>query len=298
MKTPKRFESKARAYNVTSRLPDGETYDLYLAEVEGDAKKRPVLVKIAGDRGLNCYAEQEAKVLGHLNNELTEASRPVRLLIPELLDTLTHGECAGLVTDYAQGYWTLPEIRSVYTDGVPPDHVAWIFNRLTQAIITAHMSGVVHGKILPHHLVVRSGDKNDDMRHTAVLTDWTCAVIQTEPGKWPPLSAMSEGHDEYYPHEVMLRQSVSPATDLAMAAGCAIYLLGGDARTGEVPKTTPWAMAQLLRNCREKNQAQRPRSLTDFYDQFQAMLAREFGPPKFVELPLPQQKPKDMGHGH
>jgi len=289
----RKIETKTRVYSVTSRLPDGETYDLYLAEVEGDAQKRPVLIKIVGDRGLNHYAEQEAKVLEHLNRELAEASRPVKLLIPELLDEFTQDDRAAIVTDYADGYWTLPQIRGVYKDGVPPDHVAWIFNRLLQALVAAHMTGVVHGKVLPHHLVVRSGDKKDDMRHTAVLTDWTCAVIQTEPNKWPPLAAMSEGYAEYYPREVELRQPVSPATDLAMAAGCAIYLLGGEPRTGEVPQTTPWAMAQLLRNCREKNQAQRPRSLTEFYDQFQIMLAREFGPPKFVELPLPRRPKTD-----
>ena len=194
----KTLETKTRAYNVTSRLRDGETYDLYLAEIEGDTKKRPVLVKIAGDRGLNHYAEQEAKVLKHLNRELAETSRPVKLLVPELLDEFMHGECAAIVTDYAVGYWTLTELRGVYKDGVPPDHVAWIFNRLLQALIAAHMTGVIHGKVLPHHLVVRSGNKSDDMRHTAVLVDWTCAVV-AEPNKWPPLGAMTEDYAEYLP---------------------------------------------------------------------------------------------------
>ncbi len=39
MKAPTKFETETRVYSVTSRLPDGETYDLYLAEVEGDPRK-------------------------------------------------------------------------------------------------------------------------------------------------------------------------------------------------------------------------------------------------------------------
>ena len=289
MNDPTAIVSGSRTYQVQKRLPDGECSDLYLSTIEGDPKRRPVLVKIAAEPALNKFVLNEAASLEQINRELkrTGASRQIQLTVPERIDAFEWNGRATVVTDYAEGYYTLEEVRAAYPDGVAPEHAAWIFNRMLFSLMAAHSTGIVHGKLLPCHMLVRSGDANDEMRHTGVLVDWTCALKETEPGKWPHLGAMSEEYEEYYPWEVKRGRPASPLTDLAMAAACGIYLLGGDVKTGEVPETVPWQMAQIFRHCRNPNPAARPRTLTELYEQFKKMLFVIFGEPMFHELPLP-----------
>lgn len=281
--------SDDRTYTVVKQLPDGETYDRWEAIDDQHPKRRSVLVRAAGNVSLNEYADNEVRVLRHLNGRLADAHRPIRLLVPELLDAFESFGRRVLITDYDPTYFTLEEIRSAYPQGVPAPHVAWMFNRMLAAIMAAHSAGVIHGAVLPCNMLLHSGNKQDEMRHTGILTEWTCALIERERNKneWGALKAWDDRYAEFYPEEVTRRQPVTPATDLAMAAGCAIYLLGGNVASGEVPSETPWNMAQLLRVCRDRNPDRRPRDLAAFHKQFQAMLRTVFGEPVFRELPLP-----------
>ncbi len=284
------FESPAgRLYPVIRQLPDGETCDRWEAIDTEHPKQRHVLVRVAADVGLNEFVENEARVLRHVNQRLTDASRPIQLLVPDLIDSFKEKGRALVMTDFDPSYYSLEEIRLAYPNGVPAPHVAWIFNRILMAAMATHSTGVVHGAILPPNMLIHSGTINDPMRHTGVLTEWTYALIERELNKmeWNPLTAWSQDYRAFYPQEVQRRNPVTPATDLAMAAGCAIYLLGGNVASGEVPSETPWNMAQLLRACRDRNPDRRPRDLDVFHHQFQSMLKQVFGEPVFRELPLP-----------
>lgn len=282
-----------RRYTSVRRLPDGDTYDRWSAVIHNPRTQKPqtVLVRRAGNVALNEYATREARILEHVNAKLAGAKRPIRLLVPELIETFEVDGLVAVVTDFDPKYYTLEEIHAAYPDGVPAPHVAWIFNRMLAALMTTHSTGVVHGAVLPCNMLIYSGKRDDDMRHTGVLTEWLYAVLETAPNKneWPGLTAWNEAYREFYPSEVERRKPVTPATDLAMAAGCALYLLGGNVASGEVPNDTPWGMAQLLRSCRDRNPDRRPRDLVAFHRQFQRMLEQEFGPPVFRELPLPSR---------
>ena len=280
--------SPTREYQVLRQLKSGETYDIFLGTYDHEGKERRIAIKAVGEAGLNSFAKHEAEMLTRLNRSLEKAKLGNRLLIPELVDCFEyHDGRQVIMTEYADGYYDLEEIREAYPRGVPPQHVAWMFRRMLAAIMAAHGAGIIHGKVLPHHVLIRSGNRSDDLRHTGVLVDWTCAVQDTTPGEWPRLTAMSEAYRVFYPQEVEMREPVTPSTDLAMAAACAQYLLGGDVASGEVPDTTPAGMARLFEQCRAPKVAQRPRDLGEFDQQFQRMLVPYFGPSKFVELPLP-----------
>jgi serine/threonine protein kinase len=287
-----RLQSPTTEYEIRSQLPvEGEVYDLYLARFYDTAlsKDRDVLVRVASGEDVNDLAQNEARVLAHLNRGIVHLSPGNKMQIPELVESF---EIAGkwvVVTEYARRYYSLEEIRAIYPNGVDAVHVAWMFNRMLTAMLTAHTSGVIHGAILPPHVLIHSGSETDDLRHTGILIDWTNAVMETSTNVWPNLSTMSsvEEYQSFYPPEVLMRKPATPQTDLAMAAGCAIYLLGGDVETEEMPDSTPWNIAQLLRSCREKNLALRPRSVADFYDQMKAALRVCFGEPKFHFLELP-----------
>jgi serine/threonine protein kinase len=287
-----RIQSPTAKYEILSRLPfEGEVYDLYLARFRDEvlSRDRDVLVRVSSGEDVNDLAQNEARVLAHLNRSIVNLEPGNKMQIPELVESFELAGKQFVVTEYARRYYSLEEIRCMYPNGVPAVHVAWMFNRILTAMMIAHTSGVIHGAILPPHVLIHSGTSTDDLRHTVVLVDWTNAVMETSTNVWPNLSTMSsvEEYRCFYPPEVLMRKQATPQTDLAMAAGCAIYLLGGDVEKEEIPDTTPWNIAQLLHSCRERNLALRPRSIADFYDQLKSALRVCFGEPQFYFFELP-----------
>lgn len=276
------------AYELVKELPEGEVYRIYLAiRRQEDADDKSVIVKVATGVDVNDLALNEARVLTHINQSIRHMSVGNQLLVPELLESFTEQDRQVVITDFANGYVTVEQIRKRFPHGLPPEHVAWMFNRMLNAMMLSHSCGVIHGAILPPHALILSEPKTK-RGHLGTLIDWTNAVIETSSGHWPKLSSMSgvEKYECFYPREVLMREPATPQTDLAMAAGCAIYLLGGDVRTNEVPGSTPWNFAQLLTHCRKDNPAERPRNIVDFYEQLQRAHRISFGPPTFRELDL------------
>lgn len=275
-------------YEITGDLPDGEVYELHTGTCQDGDRTKQVLIRISLGPDVNDLAENEARILDHLNLKIADLKKGNRLMIPELVESFEYRSRRVVVTDYADGYFTLEEVHQNYPDGIPTEAMAWMFNRMLAAMMVAHTSGIIHGAILPSHVLVFSGTLQDSLCHTAVLVDWTNSVEETSVNVWSKLSSMSsdEAYQCFYPPEVLLRKPATPQTDLAMAAGCAIYLLGGDVETGTVPESTPWNIAQLLRTCREPNPAQRPRDIAAFHQQFKQALKTCFGKPQFHVLPL------------
>lgn len=276
-------------YELVKELPEGEVYRIYISLMhQKDQGPRTVLVKVASGVDLNDFAKCEAGTLKHINSQIRHMSFGNKLLVPELLDSFVEQDRIVNVTDFAQGYFTLEQIRERYPHGIPPEHAAWMFNRILNAMMLAHSCGVIHGAILPCHVLIYSGIKTDDLRHTGVLVDWTNAVQEQQQTVWPHLPSISgiEEHEAFYPREVFLREPATPQTDLAMAAACAIYLLGGDVKTNTLPDSTPWNFAQILKACRKENSSERPRDISNFYDQLQRIYRAAFGPPTFYELPI------------
>ena len=287
---------KGSVYDVERQLAEGEICDIFLARAANLVRKERweddlVVLKVAADKDQNVYVEHEAATIRHLHDGVKASGIPDGMLwkLSWLLDSYTDDTGVSVnVMKYATGYYTLEEIRYMYPEGVPPDHVAWMFNRMLEAITVAHEVGVVHGAVLPCHMLIRSGDESDPLRHSGILIDWCYAVHQGQHGVWPHLTSMSEQYEAFYPPEVHRREPATPATDIFMAASCAIYLLGGEVTTGWVPESTPWQMGRIFREyCRHNNPGARPRDAWVLRREFMAMLRQVYGPRTFVHLPIP-----------
>lgn len=292
---PERLQSDRYLYTVTEHLPAGEICDMYRATAAVGTERHDVIVKIAGASHLNDFVHHEIDTIQYLRQRLGHIGAKPGVLrkSPEIFDTFTFQDREAVVLGYIEKYYTLEEIRGMYPSGIAPQHAAWIFNRTIEAIAAAHEAGVVHGAVLPCNMLIRSGDKDDPLRHTGTLVNWAYAVRQNEDKTWPRITAMSDEGEyrAFYPPEVEAREPATPATDIAMAAGCAIYLLGGDVARGEVPESTPWEMSVFLREyCRNRNPAARPQDVFTFHREFHDMLRRLFGPPQFYFLSLPPER--------
>jgi serine/threonine protein kinase len=144
---------------------------------------------------------------------------------------------------------------------------------ILSAIGFAHAHGIIHGAVLPPHILLRPVD------HGAYLLDWTNA---TQHGYAAYLSTPYAG---WYPPEVREQKRLLPATDIYLAAKCAIYLLGGDPLAETFPDGVPERWQRFLRSCLLKSPAWRPQNAWDLHEEFDECIVRpSFGEPQFVEF--------------
>src|SRR5690606_6533500 len=101
---------------------------------------------------------------------------------------------------------------------------AWMWRRLLVGIGFAHRTGVLHGAVLPDHVMIHPED------HGLVLVGWCHSVTAPDghDGAWPSgrVPAMVDRYADMYPPEVPQRLPASPATDVFMATRCMTRLMG------------------------------------------------------------------------
>lgn len=252
----------------------GDLCDLYPAEA-GDG---PLLLKIARRPASGDLMEAEARALGRVEREL--AGDRLRAHFPTLVDAFAVADAAGArrlahALRAEAGTLSLAAVLRARPEGLDPADGAWIFNRILAALGAAHGLGLVHGALLPEHVLVRPAD------HNGLLIDWCYSVPIGE-----PLRAISPPRAADYPPEVAARLPATPATDLYMAARCMVRLLGGDGGAASLPARVPAALRALLAACLIPAPHRRPADAWQLFDDLQAILRERYGPPVFRPFPL------------
>lgn len=219
-------------------LARGEISDVYLAR-RARWPSELVLLKVVRDADDAPLLEQEWRVLDELHT--IAAARSVdlgsRVPVPVVTGLLTGSDEGSLACAYrwAHGFLhTFEMIREAYPDGVPPVASIWVWRRILEVVAVMHQGGLVHGAILPNHLLVENGE------HGVRLVGFSCADKANA-----PLRAVSVELADFYPASVLDSQRLTAAADLVMSARCVAYLLGG--HDGGVPDHVPPPLAALLR---------------------------------------------------
>jgi serine/threonine protein kinase len=168
----------------------------------------------------------------------------------------------------------LDQVFAEHAEGVSGRVVVWIMKRLLEILSFAHRSGVVHGAIIPSHVLVHPRD------HGAMLIGWSTATAWST-NKGERLPALSSEWESYYPRSVVDERWVSPATDLAMAARCALSV--GGATSFDDPGPVPGGLGRLLVRAAQG----------EFNDAWalREQVGREgsdvYGPPRYSPLEMP-----------
>lgn len=247
----------------------GDLCDLYPASGAGEA----VLLKIARNGRNNDLLANEARTLRQLARELD--GQPLRAHFPTLVESFLLRDQAGVqrqgnVLLAETGYITLADVLRAYPSGIAAADAAWMFNRLLAALGVAHDQGIVHGAVLPPHVLIRPAD------HNGMLIDWCYSVPSGT-----ALLALSPPYAAHYPPEVAAKLPATPATDLYMAARCMLLLLGGQGASLEPPASVPPAVRALLRACLLPSPQRRAQDAWQLFDDFRTILLDLYGPPTF-----------------
>lgn len=230
---------------------------------------RDRLLKLPRNPADNDLMAREARAL----RRIAERGDPRHLpYVPRLVDHLpardpaTGAERLVNVVAAAPGLHSLDEVRRAYPDGLDPRDAAWMWRRLLVALGLAHRAGVVHGAVLPRHVLIEPD------AHGVVLVDWCFAVVGE--GAVP---ALVPGHEDWYPAEVTARRPAGPGTDLAMAARCMTWLMAGRA---------PRELRAFAAGCTRPKLAARPDDAWRLLGELDEVLDRLFGPRTFRPFTL------------
>jgi hypothetical protein len=236
----------------------GDLADLY--QVDDDR-----LLKLPRDPANNDLMAREQVALRRIERDGDPRYLPY---VPRLVESFRHRDATTgaehrvSVLAAVPGLVSLAEVRRRRPAGLDPRDVAWMWRRLLVALGLAHRAGVVHGAVVPDHVLIEPD------AHGVVLVDWCYAV--TDPGDTVP--ALVPAYTDWYPAEVRQRRPPGPGTDLAMAAHCMTALLD---------HTAPRALLAFADGCRAPRLAQRPDDAWRLLGEFDEVLERLYGPRTF-----------------
>jgi serine/threonine protein kinase len=264
-------------YTIESGLAAGDYANLYRGfYVDKNNDRADVLIKMARQPVDNDMLDNEAHTLTALH-VATDKLALASIQYPAVLESFTTKPESRRtnVFKWREGYRPLNDIVATYPGGVDPRHFVWIWNRLLMLLSVTHQQGIIHGAVLPSHILVHPET------HDLTLVGWTFAEKSKEHVK-----AISAGHHSWYPPEVLSKRPASAATDIYMAARSMVYILGGH---GEAPVSVPAPFRRFLASCLIEMQARRPSDAYALHEEFQEVARSVYGRRRFVRLELATQ---------
>lgn len=257
------IQVRSAKYVVGDLLAKGDIADVYLCTDPASC-----VLKIAQRPADNDLLENEAKRIEKLRPK-TGADNFARY-IPKLVDSFTlKGDKSARrvnVLKYYGDHVSLEAVNKRYPKGLDYRDAAWMVKRLLEGLGNAHQKGIVHGAILPPHLIVHPVD------HGAKIIGWGCAVDTGQ-----PLKVISARWRDHYPPEVFAKKPATPAADVFMASKLALWLIGD----GFCPR----AVSDLFRANLIVQRA-RHQDAWALHDDLSKLLEQLNGPPKYRELAL------------
>lgn len=272
-----RINSQDREYLGHAAAIEGELCDLFPAVSAADQ----VLLKVVRQARDNDLLQAEARALRKIEREL--AGQRVQAHFPMLIEHVLLSDESGSrrqvnILRMEKDVVSLADIMRAYPQGIDAADAAWMFKRMLAAIATTHSLGMVHGAVIPTHMLLRLND------HNGILVGWCASVaIGT------PLKLRSPIYARDYPPEVGARQPATPATDIFLAASCMVRLLGGYPDGSTLPASVPRPIANLLRACLIPAQQRRPDDAWQLFEDFDEILGTLYGPPRFRHFSMPDR---------
>lgn len=236
----------------------------------------PVIVKISGDPKLNGKLEWEARLLRRFGDpKATRELLNIGKFVPELLDTFLlpgHGgrQYRANVTRAVDGYLSLTDILRAFPSGLDPRDAAWICRRILGQTLAAAMVGVVHGAIVPDHVLVHP------ITHDPFQLGWVHALEDPVSNDSRFTSIIGRWRD-YYPPEVLNKCTPDHRTDLYMAGKTMIAVLGGDVQHNTLPTTVPEQLARVVLPCVALSPSRRPSDGRVVLDDFTRVITDLWG---------------------
>ncbi len=275
------------SHAIKSQGPSGEVADTYIADTSCENRTLPSLCKVARDARDNDLLKAEAAALKRMRGP--DANPQWIAFVPELLDSFQvngGSRRAGNAIALLEGFVTLDQVKRTFVRPFDPLHAVWIWRRLLVALGHAHDNKVLHGAVLPRHVMIHPE------LHGLVLVDWCYSTISTDDEPYTSLLAVVPGYQGWYPQEILSKQSPTTATDLSFATRTLIDLMDGNPITGNLPSSVPPPLRAFFKGCLSASPAARPQSawlLLQEFDELLESMGAPYYPRRFRPLHVPHR---------
>lgn len=260
-----KLSSRTHTYTLDRRLANGELADLFTATDETNAS---CVVKLVRRPTNNMLLVREMQVLREIRGQVEPTYLPY---FPDVKDSFAVKEGSVIrranVFNRLTGFHTLAQVKEAFPHGIDPRDGAWMWRRLLTVLGATHQAGVVHGAVLPQHVLILGEQRG------MVLVGWCAAQQNNE-----PISLVSNTQRWWYPQEVWDKQPSRPETDIFMAARIVQDLVGS-----RLPKQ----MRAHFKACRLPSAAMRPDDAWALKDTFDDLNERLFGKRRFKPFVMP-----------
>lgn len=293
---------RGRRCILDEHVASGDLSEVYTGYI-GETEKNRYLFKVISDGTNNDLAQTEARVLDKLYPPGAKEERFYRFL-PKMHDTFVLKgpgyQRRVNVMQWFPEHRGLDEVLRVFPDGIDFRDMVWMFKRILHGIGHAHENQVIHGALLPPHVMIHPVD------HGAKIIDWSYAVElkpaapKPSAGYWgrphadvygtnPHVCAISNEYRDFYPPEVLERLTPSPATDIYIAARTCMALIGGTSKV-LIPPSLPRSVAAFFQRCLASHQGQRPQNAWDAHEELDHILQKAVGKRKYRPFPMPARR--------
>jgi LSD1 subclass zinc finger protein len=267
------FVSIGQGHWATRRfIARGEISDAYLAERARWPTER-VLLKILREPEDAPLFDREWEVLNTLQRSEAPGAALFTTLLPQpvVRGLVEDGTCRGrraMAFRWATGFReTLEGVRRAYPRGIDPQVSIWMWRRILELLTFLHRSGVVHGAVVPPHILVEDGE------HGIRLVGYSAAGASGT-----PLATQCGRFEPFYS-----ARRLSPGADVAMSARSIAYVLGAGGAGTDVPASVPEPLADLIRRVASDG----AEDAWDLRESVGKVARTLYGPPSFHPLMMP-----------
>jgi len=305
---PSVVEANGKRYILTDQVASGDLCDIFLCTISNGSADHKAIFKIVKNGADNDLVENEIKVLAKLHAPGVKFDER---FFPKTNDSFViRGpgfQRQVNVLSWFPEHRGLDEVLRVFPDGIDYRDMVWMFKRILHGVGFAHENQIVHGALIPPHILIHPVD------HGAKIIDWSYAVDITPKVKAvkpkthrslydlldaddiltpdPHVKAISADYKLYYPPEILKKEIPTPASDIYMAAKCAVALVGGDLKTNAMPNEIPGTVRAFFERCLHAVPAKRPQNMWDAHEELDRILKAAVGKRTYRPFPMPEVRP-------
>jgi hypothetical protein len=258
-------------------ITGGDISDVY-AGLRARWPTELVVIKILRDRRDVMPFDREWEALQILQQSNAPGADFFSTLIPQpvIHGDISKGVHAGQranIFRWSSGFnHAFEEVMRVYPQGIPPRASIWVWRRILEVLSFIHNSGMVHGAVLPSHLLVQ------DNEHGVKLVGYSAADRAGV-----KLQTISSRYASFYPKSM---RSLSAQLDITMSARCMIAILGGNPEAGTLPKAVPSRLTRLMQQIAEPA-ASTKTDAWSLREELGVIAQEVFGAPQFTPIVMP-----------
>lgn len=258
--------TKKRVYKVSGLAYQGSVSNLYHCRYARDDKMKDGLLKFPRSVRDSDLMLAEAKTL----KAIWDSKDDRRAFFPRFEESFKHRDKTtkidrtALVVRQLPGFISLAEVKRIFPDGLEVRDLAWIWRRILVAISLLSELDIVHGSIIPEHILIHSE------LHGVQLTGMTTSVESGQAIK------VLGGKRNFFPPEVLNKKPASVATDIYTLHATMAYMLRDDA---------PKQFRAFIKGCMFERPKVRPHDSLMLLKELDELLERLYGLRKFREFP-------------